>query len=67
MEQAWRPWDSPCERTCLLRLLLFWKILLQRLHWYTRRCSPSCRTSFRRMPGRPERMRLLLRVMVLPW
>lgn len=25
--------DSPCERTCLLRLLLFWKTLLQVLHW----------------------------------
>lgn len=59
--------DSPCERTCLLRLLLFWKTLLQILHWYTRLCSPSCRTTFRRMPCRLERIRLLLRVMVLLW
>lgn len=57
--------DSPCERTCLLRLLLFWKTLLQVPHWYTRRCSPSCRTSFRRMPCRLERIRLLLRAMLL--
>lgn len=25
--------SSPCERTCRLRLLLFWNTLLQMLHW----------------------------------
>lgn len=63
---AGRGRDSPCERTCLLRLLLFWKTLLQTLHWCTRRWSPSCR-SFRRTPWRPDSTRLLLRARLPPW
>lgn len=62
LEEHSGPRDLPCERTWRLRLLLFWKVLLQRLHWYTRRCSPSL-TSFRRMPWRLDRIRLRLRVM----
>lgn len=62
LEEHSGPRDLPWERTWRLRLLLFWKVLLQRLHWYTRRCSPSL-TSFRRMPWRLDRIRLRLRVM----